>query len=143
VRRGPGREPVVTYRMHPRDRGRVRDLVRTLGEVYLDAGAKEIFPPILGLPGGLDADAFRSLDLESIPLSRFEVTSQHPLGTARMGPNGTHAVVDAHGEAFDLEELYVVDGSIVPTSLGVNPQLSIMALATRLAWEMRERPLPA
>ncbi len=143
IRRGPGREPVVTYRMAKQDRGRVRDLVRTLGETYLLAGAKEIFPPILGLPGGLDADAFRSLDLDAIPLSRFEVTSQHPLGTARMGPDGKQAVVDEHGEAFDLEELYVVDGSIVPTSLGVNPQLSIMALATRLAWGMRGRPLPA
>ena len=143
VRRGPGREPLVTYRMAANDRARVRDLVRVLGDTYLDAGAREIFPPILGLSGGLDADAWRRLDLDTIPLGRFEVTSQHPLGTARMGPDGKEAVVDEDGQAFDVEELYVVDGSIVPTSLGVNPQLSIMALAARLAWRMRDRPLPA
>ncbi len=138
----PGREPMVTYRMTKRDRARSRDIVRLMGEVYLDAGAREIFPPILGLPGGLGPDEFQRLDLDRIPLRRFEVTSQHPLGTARMGPDRKHAVVDTDGRAFDLDELYVVDGSIVPTSLGVNPQLSIMALATRLAWRMRERRLP-
>ena len=143
VRRGPGREPLVTYRMAGRDRSRVRDLIRLLGETYIDAGAKEVFPPILGLSGGLTPDEFRALDLESLPMRRFEVTSQHPLGTARMGPDGKRAVVDTDGRAFDLDELYVVDGSIVPTSLGVNPQLSIMALATRLARRMRERPLHA
>jgi choline dehydrogenase-like flavoprotein len=31
---------------------------------------------------------------------------------------------------------------VLPTSLGVNPQLSVMAMATRIAWRMRERPLP-
>jgi choline dehydrogenase-like flavoprotein len=74
-------------------------------------------------------------------MSRFETSSQHPLGTARMGKDPVSAVVDADGRAFDMEELYVVDGSVLPTSLGVNPQLSIMSIATRLAWRMRERPL--
>jgi choline dehydrogenase-like flavoprotein len=115
--------------------------VRALGETYLAAGAKEVFPPLLGLPGGLSADAFRKLDLDAIPMSRFETSSQHPLGTARMGKDPVSAVVDADGRAFDMEELYVVDGSVLPTSLGVNPQLSIMSIATRLAWRMRERPL--
>ena len=141
VRRGPGREPIVTYRMASRDKSRVRDLIRVLGNTYLAAGAKEIFPPILGLEGGLDADAFRRLDLDAIPLGRMEITSQHPLGSARMGPDARQAVVDAEARAFDLEELYVIDGSIVPTSLGVNPQLTIMALATHLSRRMRERKL--
>jgi choline dehydrogenase-like flavoprotein len=42
-----------------------------------------------------------------------------------------------------VRDLFVVDGSILPTSLGVNPQLSIMAMATRIAWHLRELPLPA
>ncbi len=140
VRRGPGREPIVTYKLARQDRPKVSAIVRALGETYLAAGAKELFPPVLGLSGGVDADAFRRLDIEHMPMRRFEVSSQHPLGTARMGREKRHAVVDADGRAFDLDELYVVDGSILPTSLGVNPQLSIMSIATRLAWRMRERP---
>ena len=50
--------------------------------------------------------------------------------------------VDERGKLWGLEGLFVADGSIVPTSLGVNPQLSIMAMATRIAWKLRERRLP-
>lgn len=142
VRRGPGREPIVTYKMAKRDRPKVSAVIRALGETYLAAGAKELFPPLLGLSGGMSADAFRRFDWDKVPMSRFETSSQHPLGTARMGPNRRDAVVDGEGRAFDLDGLYVVDGSILPTSLGVNPQLSIMSIATRLAWRMRERALP-
>ena len=42
---------------------------------------------------------------------------------------------------WELKELFVVDGSVLPTSLGVNPQVSVMAMATRLAWKLAERPL--
>jgi choline dehydrogenase-like flavoprotein len=59
-----------------------------------------------------------------------------------MGSSPLTSVVDAEHRSHELRELYVVDGSAVPTSLGVNPQLSIMTLATRAAWLMRERPLP-
>jgi choline dehydrogenase-like flavoprotein len=51
-------------------------------------------------------------------------------------------VVDPDGRVWDTQDLYVADGSVLPTSLGVNPQLSIMTVATRIAWRMRDRPLP-
>jgi choline dehydrogenase-like flavoprotein len=66
-------------------------------------------------------------------MSRFEVSSQHPLGTARMGKDRRDAVVDSEGRAFDMDGLYVVDGSILPTSLGVNPSQTIYSLAHRAA----------
>jgi choline dehydrogenase-like flavoprotein len=59
-----------------------------------------------------------------------------------MGTSAHHAVVDPDGQSFEVRELFVADGSILPTSLGVNPQLSIMAMATRIAWKLRERRLP-
>jgi choline dehydrogenase-like flavoprotein len=58
-----------------------------------------------------------------------------------MGVSGEHAVVGPDGESFELDELFVADGSIAPTSLGVNPQETIMAMATRIAWKLRDRPL--
>ena len=60
-----------------------------------------------------------------------------------MGTSREHAVVDSEGRVFGLRELYVVDSGVLPTSLGVNPQISVMAMATRLAWRMRDRPLAA
>ena len=147
-----GREPLVTYKMSRRDRRSVSSLLRVLGETYLAAGAREVFLPILGGAGrlgvrtgefgGFDADALRKLDLDSIPAKQLECASQHPLGTCRMGVSKENAVVDQNGQVFGLRELFVVDSSVLPTSLGVNPQVSVMAMATRLAWRLRDRKLP-
>ncbi|MHB8873151.1 MAG: GMC family oxidoreductase N-terminal domain-containing protein [Myxococcaceae bacterium] len=142
VRRSPvGREPVVTYKMSKRDRAVVPHLVRSMAEIWFAAGAKEVVLPVLGM-ASVDADGLRKVDLSKVPGARLECSSQHPLGTCRMGSSPEHSVVDPDGQAWDLAELYVADGSVVPTSLGVNPQLTIMAMATRIAWKMRERPLP-
>jgi choline dehydrogenase-like flavoprotein len=133
---------VITYRLSARDRAKVPRLLRLMAEAYFAAGAREVFLPIYGI-GGCDADRFARLDLERIPARRLECASQHPLGTCRMGRTAEHSVVDPDGQTWELEELFVLDGSIVPTSLGVNPQETIMALATHLACKLRERPLPA
>ncbi len=131
----------ATYRMAPEDRVKVPRLLRVMAETFFAGGAREVFLPVLGL-GAVDADRLRTLDLEHVPGQRLECSSQHPLGTCRMGTSAEHAVVDPDGKAWELDELYVADGSILPTSLGVNPQLSIMSMATRIGWKLRERPLP-
>jgi choline dehydrogenase-like flavoprotein len=134
--RTPGREPLALYRMTRQDRARVPKLIRAMARAFFAAGAREVFLPVLGLRG-LDADAFARFDLDRIPSNRLECASQHPLGSAQMGATPEHSVVDGDGRLWGMEHLYVADGSVVPTSLGVNPQLSIMAIATRIAERMR------
>ncbi|MGM0576241.1 MAG: GMC family oxidoreductase [Myxococcota bacterium] len=141
IRRGPGREPFVTYRMSRGDRAAIPRVMRIMAETFLAAGAREVYLPILGHEP-VDADGLSRMDLEKVPPGRIECASQHPLGSCRMGTSPERSVVDPDGQAWDLRDLYVVDGSVTPTSLGVNPQLSIMSIATHLAWKMRERPLP-
>jgi choline dehydrogenase-like flavoprotein len=131
----------ITYRMSKPDSRAVSRALAILGETFFAAGAREVYLPILGF-GPVTADGLRKLDLDRIPRRRLECTSQHPLGTARMGISPEHAVVGPDGEVFELDELYVADGSIIPTSLGVNPQETIMAMATRVAFKLRDRPLP-
>lgn len=142
VRNPLDREPLLVYRATKEDRAAMRNGIRRIGETFLAAGARELFLPILGLDG-LSPDAFRKLDLDSVSLKRFECASQHPLGTCRMGVSKDHSGTDLDGKVWGVEELYVADGSIVPSSLGVNPQLTIMALATRVAWKLREKKLPS
>jgi choline dehydrogenase-like flavoprotein len=60
----------------------------------------------------------------------------HPLGTARADASPERGVVDGELKLHGVEGVYVADGSVVPSSLGVNPQLTIMALATRLALKL-------
>ena len=135
VRRGPGREPFVTYRMAREDRARIPNVIRRMAEVFFAAGAKEVFPPILGQPG-VTADQFARLDLDNVPSMRLECSSQHPLGSARMGTSEGTSVTNVDGRVWGTENLFVADGSLVPTSLGVNPQVTVMALATRVAQRM-------
>jgi choline dehydrogenase-like flavoprotein len=63
----------------------------------------------------------------------------HPLGTARASTDPARGGVDADLEVRGTPGLYVADGAAVPTSLGVNPQITIMALATRLARHVASR----
>ncbi len=63
----------------------------------------------------------------------------HPLGTARASADPAHGVVDADLALHSAEGLYVADGSVVPSALGVNPQITIMAMATRLAFHLLGR----
>jgi cholesterol oxidase len=57
----------------------------------------------------------------------------HPLGGCRMGTNPGEHVVDHTGEVFGHRGLYVADGAIVPTALGITPSRTIAALAERIA----------
>jgi choline dehydrogenase-like flavoprotein len=62
----------------------------------------------------------------------------HPLGTARMAARPADGVLGPDGTVHGVPGLHVCDGAAVPGALGVNPQLTIMALATRLADRLLE-----
>ena len=137
VRNPLGREPLLFYRCSPHDLAALRRGIRVIGETFLAAGARELFLPVLG-SDGMTADEFRRFDLGRIPMTRLECASQHPLGTCRMSRTAQDGAVDAWGRSWDVQGLYVADGSVLPSSLGVNPQLTVMMMATRIAWRMAE-----
>jgi choline dehydrogenase-like flavoprotein len=61
------------------------------------------------------------------------LASTHVQGTCRMGDDPSRSVVDRDCETHEVKRLFVGDASLVPRTLSVNPSLTIMALATRLA----------
>jgi choline dehydrogenase-like flavoprotein len=61
------------------------------------------------------------------------LSTTHMQGSVRMGEDPARSVVDGHGQAHDVDGLYVGDGSLLPAVLSVNPSLTIMALAARVA----------
>lgn len=61
----------------------------------------------------------------------IRATGWHLLGTAKMGDDPASSVVDRWGRAHDIENLYIFDGSVWPTSSGMNPTATIAALALR------------
>jgi len=62
-----------------------------------------------------------------------EVITAHPLGTCRMAEDVLQGVVDENCQVFNYPNLYVVDGSVVPTAVGVNPALTIAAIAEKVS----------
>jgi cholesterol oxidase len=75
-----------------------------------------------------------------MPLTETQgVYCAHPLGGCRMADSPDLGVVDDVGEVYGYEGLYCIDGSIVPTSLGVNPSLTISALTERCAERLVDR----
>ncbi|MGH3135510.1 MAG: FAD-dependent oxidoreductase [Gaiellaceae bacterium] len=64
------------------------------------------------------------------------LASTHVQGSCRMGDDPARSVVDRNGESHDVKRLFVGDASLVPRTLSVNPSLTIMALATRLAYHL-------
>jgi len=124
---------VITYRLNDQDVARIKRGLDILARVFFAAGAKAFLPPLHGfdeLRGEADLERFRRVDIRA---SDLELSAYHPLGTCRMGQDPARSVVGPDHQLHDCDGLYVVDGSSVPSSLGVNPQVTIMALATRAA----------
>jgi choline dehydrogenase-like flavoprotein len=133
VRRWLSREPLVAYRISDRDRARVFRGIHVLGRMAFAAGAKKVLLPIFGAPL-VDSSSGLDFLLERPPkASRVECMTFHPLGSARMSTDPRVGVVKPTGETWAIENLFVADGSVLPTSIGVNSQLPVMTVALSIA----------
>lgn len=107
----------------------LREGNKAMARIQLAAGAERVLslhdPPV-------ELRAERDLaKLDAAPWEPMRVAlySAHPMGGCAMGKDPARAVVDPSLRHHGLDNLWVVDGSVFPTSLGVNPQLTILALA--------------
>jgi choline dehydrogenase-like flavoprotein len=139
VTAGIGREPTLVYGMAPRDLMRLKKGMRVLAEIALEAGAEQVILPIFGMPAITSRKQALEMERDPLDARRIECMAFHPLGSARMANDPRRGTVDESGECFAARGLFVADGSILPTSIGVNSQVPIMAMATRIAWRLDER----
>jgi choline dehydrogenase-like flavoprotein len=125
-----------------------RRALLAMAEIQFAAGANRVTPvheDTLGYASWNEAkQGIAALSLK--PLS-CRVVSAHVMGGCAMGESSKRGVVDHRGRHFQVENLTICDGSVFPTSIGANPQLSIYGLAARnislLAAELQGRPAPA
>jgi choline dehydrogenase-like flavoprotein len=71
--------------------------------------------------------------------SPLRVAGWHLMGTARMGTDPARSVVNEWGRAHDVRNLFVIDGSVFPTSGAVNPTCTIQAFALHAADQIKKR----
>ena len=133
VRAGVGGSPLVLYNMNSYDVARMQRGIEILCDVFLAAGSRRVLPLVAGFDevhGPQDLERLRGRKLRP---GDFEVAAFHPLGTCRIGVDPARSCVGPDHQAHDVRGLYVCDGSAVPSSLGVNPQMTIMAMSLRAA----------
>jgi choline dehydrogenase-like flavoprotein len=131
--RSIGGAPVINYWLTERDVAHIKRAIDVLAQVFFAAGARRVHVPVAGFEALEHPDDLAKLRRASLRAWDFDLSAYHPLGTARMGSDPAHAVVDADHQVHDCAGLYVVDGAAVPSAIGVNPQITIMAMATRAA----------
>ncbi len=124
--------PVVRYDLGARDTATFHAGLLRLAELMWAAGARRVILPVARAGELRDGDSgpLRELDLRPRDL---KLMGFHPLGTARAHEDPGCGVVDGHLAVHGVRGVHVADGAAVPGPLGVNPQITIMALATRLA----------
>jgi choline dehydrogenase-like flavoprotein len=141
----------IDYRLDERGIATLRHGLVSLSRLARAAGATEVLaagtPPLWHRPGGTAGEAFGDPARFEAALAAFDfrpnrgaVFSAHQMGTVRMGadrrthpcdPWGRVRMNDRTDEV--IRGLYVGDGSLFPTAIGVNPMITIMALASRVA----------
>jgi choline dehydrogenase-like flavoprotein len=124
----------LSYRLTREDASRLGFGIARAAEILFAAGAREVYPQVAGVgpirPGGQSALEAR------IKPAQLRLEAFHPMGTAAIG-----VVTDEDGQLRDLPGAYVADGSLLPTALGVNPMLTIIAMARRIARGLAARSL--
>lgn len=139
-----GMRPSIRYSFTRADVAKMKLALSRLVELAFAAGAESVVPGVYGLPAEISSpDAMRALhDLPDDP-RLFHGICAHLFGTASMGGTAQTGVVDHNGESFALSGLFVVDASVLPTNMGVNPQHTICAFSWLIAEELRERFQPS
>jgi choline dehydrogenase-like flavoprotein len=124
------------YPLRPALREAAVAALTDMAGLQLAAGAREVMTlhetPLLIRS---DADLPRIAEAPFGP-NRHTLFSAHQMGGAAMGDDPAHSVVNSRGRHHQIENLWITDGSIFPTGLGVNPQLSIYAHAHLFATEI-------
>jgi choline dehydrogenase-like flavoprotein len=132
--------PILDYALTPYLFDGVRRAMTAMAEIQFAAGATAV------MPVHDEGDGYATYAAARAAIARFDlrprattVVSAHVMGGCSFGPEPRNAVVDETGRHHHLANLYVLDGSLFPTSIGANPQLSIYGITARLATELAQR----
>ena len=132
-------EPLLDYPVNDYLLDGTRRAHLTMLEMQFAAGAKQV------RPGHHDAPYYKSWKEAKAGISSLDYAptitglgSAHVMGGLTMGQDDSHCTVNSDGSYKYLNGLYVIDGSVFPTSLGVNPQLTIYGISARNATRLAE-----
>jgi choline dehydrogenase-like flavoprotein len=120
----------IDYDLDDRDFESMRGTAR----IYFAAGAHRVYLPTTRRTTIESAEQIDSvINGLTNGKHRYRMTSYHPQGTMRMGADPARSVVAPDGRCHDLDNVYVPDASLFPSSLLVNPQVTVYAMASYIS----------
>ena len=132
VRAGRDGQPIVRYALSETDQRHLHTGIEGAAQVLFAAGAEKVYTShsqMVEARGGDVDGLMRDAAAAGYDAGRIALGSFHIMGTARMTGHPTTGACDPTGQSFDCRNVVVCDGSAFPTASGVNPQISIMAIA--------------
>ena len=133
----------IRYAPGPADRALLRRASLEMARIHRAAGAKRLIPLVTPPHDWRDGEPFEpwldALAARSISANRILLFTAHQMSSCRIGTDPRHSVAGPDGQVYGVPGLYVTDASALPTATGVNPVLSLMALARRTALGMAAR----
>jgi choline dehydrogenase-like flavoprotein len=123
----------IGYRLTDDDAAALRFGIARAAEVHFAAGAAEVYPQVGRVAVLRPGEQKALVEQARFHPGELRLEAFHPMGTTRMGRDPRTSVVSPSGETHDVPGLYVADSGLFPTSLRVNPMVTIMAVARRVA----------
>lgn len=129
---GARHRALLRYDLTREGAGRLRRAMEAMGRVLFAAGAEEVLTGLARDPVVRDEDELTRA-LAAASRADLHLAGFHPTGTAKLGADGAAAPVDPSGRLRGVRGVHVADASVLPTCPEVNPQLTVMAMALRIA----------
>lgn len=133
VRLGQNGTAIIEYDLNDDGRKGLADGLKTGSRIFFAAGAKSILTSHREKTLLHGDDDLSLIDARGTGTQELMLASAHPQGGNRMGEDPASCVVNSHCIVHGVDGLYVCDASVFPTAVGVNPQITVMAIATLTA----------
>lgn len=124
------KHPLVTHPVLPQDVKLLGEGLYRLAELVFAAGATEVYSPLEDGPTITHPREWAGFR-ESVPAEGLSISTIHLFSTARMGEDRSRCAVDSWGKVHELDNVWIQDGSLLPSSPGVNPQGTILSIVRR------------
>ena len=125
------------YKLTRDDADRLTFGIARAAEVHFAAGATEVYPNIARV-GTLTPSKLADFESTRFKPSELRLEAFHPMGTARIAGE-SEGVCAPDGSVHGVNALYIADASLFPTSVGVNPMMTVIAFAAHIAGELAQR----
>jgi choline dehydrogenase-like flavoprotein len=133
---------VVDYRLGQDVLESLVEAMRVSTRIFFASGARRVHAPAapeVAIEASEQDRIDELITMDGMKAGRVSVTSAHPMGGCRMGSDPETSVTDAWGQVHGLPWLFVADASLFPACSKLNPYITVMALADRVAERVRSR----